>query len=202
MVASVMSPRSMPSARISSIVSRRPERCLRRQFDQRVPRRGLRQRIAARRVELDHSLDAVAQHHLERGDVAARALHRDAEQIDRGLRGCHGRERRLHRARARYQFQHRGGDDAERAFRADEQVAQIVAGIVLFQFVEDVEHAAVGEYHLQPDCMRAGDTVRHRGDAAGIGREIAADSAGAFATAGAADRAGRLRRRLRARAAA
>ena len=42
-------------------------------------------------------------------------------------------EGRLDRARLWKQFQRRRGDDAERALGADEQVAQIVAGVVLLQ---------------------------------------------------------------------
>ena len=75
---------------------------------------------------------------------------------------------------------HRRGDDAERAFGADEQVLQVVAGIVLLQLVEIVQHAAVGQHHFEAERMRARDAVGDRRGAAGIGREIAADGAGAF----------------------
>ncbi len=50
------------------------------------------------------------------------ALGRETEQLERRLRRGHADERGLHRARPRQQPQHRRGDDAERAFRADEQV--------------------------------------------------------------------------------
>ena len=78
---------------------------------------------------------------------------------------------------------------------------QVVAGIVLLELVEVVEHAAVGEHHFEPEHVRARDAVGERGDAAGIGREIAADGAGAFRRQRDAETAGRLRRRPRARAA-
>ena len=39
------------------------------------------------------------------------------------------------RARPREQLQRRGGDDAERPFGADEQVLEVVAGVVLAQLV-------------------------------------------------------------------
>ena len=104
----------------------------------------------------------------------------EAEQLERGLRRRHADERGLDRARARHQPQHRRGDDAERALGADEQVPQVVAGIVLLELVEVVQHAAVGEHHFEAEHMRARDAVGERRGAAGIGREIAADGAAAF----------------------
>jgi hypothetical protein len=47
--------------------------------------------------------------------------------------------RLLHRARK--QLEHRRRDDAERAFRADEKVSQVVAGVVLLQGPEAVPDA-------------------------------------------------------------
>ena len=47
----------------------------------------------------------------------------------------------------------RGRDDAERAFGADEQVLQIVAGVVLLQLVQIVQHAPVGEHHFEPERL-------------------------------------------------
>ena len=72
-------------------------------------------------------------HQLEAGDRAADARLRQVEQLHRGGRRGHADEGGLHRARARKQLEHRGGDDAERAFGADEDVAQVVAGVVLLQ---------------------------------------------------------------------
>ena len=119
-------------------------------------------------------------HQLEAGDAARGALGREAEQIERRLRRGHADEGGLDRARPRHQAQHRGGDDAERAFGADEQVLEIVAGVVLLELVEVVQHAPVGEHHFDAERVRARDAVGERGGAAGIGREIAADGAGAL----------------------
>ena len=77
-------------------------------------------------------------------------------------------------------LQHRGGDDAERAFGADEDVAQVVAGVVLLQLRQQVHDAAVGQHHLEPEHQIARDAVGDRAGAAGIGGEIAADGAAAF----------------------
>ena len=43
-----------------------------------------------------------------------------------------------------------------------------------------MQDAAVGQHHFEAERMRARDTVRDGRRAAGIGREIAADGAGAF----------------------
>ena len=136
--------------------------------------------IAACGVVLDHRLDARTRHQLERGDAAGGALFGERQQVDRRLRRGHAGKRRFDRARPRHQTQRRRGDDAERAFRADEQVLQVVAGIVLLQLVEVVQHAPVGQHHFQAERVRARDAMRECGGAAGVGREIAADGAGAF----------------------
>ena len=70
---------------------------------------------------------------LEAVTVAAGARLREAEELDARPGRGHADEGGLDRARARKQLQHRRGDDAERAFGADEQVLQVVAGIVLLQ---------------------------------------------------------------------
>ena len=109
---------------------------------------------------------------------AARGLVlRDRQQLQRVVRRFQADEGGLHRARLRKQFQRRRGDDAERAFGADEQVAQIVAGIVLLQLRQPVQNAAVGQHHFEPERHLARHAIGQRGGAAGIGGEIAADGA-------------------------
>ena len=49
-----------------------------------------------------------------------------------------------------------------------------------FSFAEAVQHAAVGEHDFEAEHEIARDAVGERAGAAGIGREIAADGAGAF----------------------
>ena len=58
-----------------------------------------------------------------------------------------------------HQFHDGGGDDAQRPFCPDEQRFQIVAGVVLVQFAHQVQHAAVGQNHLQSQAQRAGGPV-------------------------------------------
>ena len=80
------------------------------------------------------------------------------------------------------QLDRRRGDDAERALAADEQLLQIVAGVVLAQAPEPVPDAPVGQHHLDSQGEFAGIAVAQHRDAAGIGRNVAADLAAAFRT--------------------
>src|SRR5437879_3507051 len=75
----------------------------------------------------------------------------------------------LHRMRLRKQFERRRGDDAERAFGADEEVAQIVAGVVLLQLREPIQDPAIGKHHFQPERHLARHAIRQGRSAAGIG---------------------------------
>ena len=78
------------------------------------------------------------------------------------------------------QAQHRGRDDAERAFSADEHLLHVVAGVVLAQPSEAIPDAAVGQNHLQPEHEVAHVAVAQNLHAAGVGRDVAADLAGPF----------------------
>ena len=68
----------------------------------------------------------------------------------------------------------------ERSLRADEQVLEVVAGVVLAEFRERVDDPPIGEHDLDPDRQfpRVAEG-EHRG-AARVSGEIAADRAGAF----------------------
>ena len=103
------------------------------------------------------------------------------------------RDRRL--GRAREKLQRRRGDDAERAFRADEEIAQVVAGVVLLQGAQAVPHLPVGRHHLEPQasararCRRPARRRRRRWSPA------RRRSGSCLPTAGSAETAGRLPRR-------
>ncbi len=60
------------------------------------------------------------------------------------------------------------------------RLLEIVAGVVLLELVEHVEHAPVGEHHLEAEHEVARHPVGERAGAARIGREIAADGAAAL----------------------
>ena len=120
-------------------------------------------------------VDGAAADQLEAGDLVAEPGPHVGEKP-------HGRRRitdadpgRLDRGRAGKEPQHRARDDAEGAFRANEEVAQRVAGVVLAQVSHTVPDATVGEHHLEAEHEVAGVAVAQHLRAAGIGREIAAD---------------------------
>ena len=83
-------------------------------------------------------------------------------------------------ARFREELQGRGGNDPERAFAADKELLQIVAGVVLAQPAQTVPDPPVGQHDLEPQRQLAGIAVAQHRDAAGIGRQIAADLAAAL----------------------
>ena len=72
------------------------------------------------------------------------------------------------RARRRKELHHGRGDDAERAFGADEELLQVVARVVLAQAAQRREHAAVGEHGLDAQrraracCRSAAPRCRRR----------------------------------------
>lgn len=73
-------------------------------------------------------------------------------------------------------FQDRAGDDAEGAFRAQEQRLQVIAGVVLPQAPKPVPDAPIGQHHFQPQNEVAGVAVSQHRCAAGIGGQVAADA--------------------------
>ena len=150
------------------------------EFRQHVPGRGFRQRrgrTPAWRMANCSAMSAISSKPTTRLPLISCA---SDKKVHRGLRRGHGDEGRLARLRLREQLHHGGGDDAQRAFRADEQVAQVIAGIVLAQAFQSVPHPAIGEHHLEAEAEIARVAIGDDVEAAGIGREIAADPAGAF----------------------
>ncbi len=111
-------------------------------------------------------------------DVAARDRdagldgldHRVGAAVDR-IEGAHrGRHRLLHRVQAHRDF----GDDAERAFRADEQARQVIAGSGFLRAARGVDDAPVGQHHFQRQHVLAHRAVAHRVGSGGARRRHAA----------------------------
>ena len=121
-----------------------------------------------------------ARDQLERGQLVGAGGAGMGEEAHRVLDPGEAEKRGLDLARLRKQLDRRRGDDAERALAADEQLLQIVAGVVLAQPAQPVPDPPVGQYHLDPQGQLAGVAVAQHGDAAGIGRQIAADLAAAL----------------------
>ena len=69
---------------------------------------------------------------------------------------------------------------AERAFAADQEVAQVVAGVVLAQARQAVPDAPLGGDDLEAEALLARVAVADDLRAAGVGREVAADRAAAL----------------------
>ena len=112
---------------------------------------------------------------LERLDLAAAARLRHVHQLQRRLDVAHLDHGGGKGVRRGHQLQAGGGDDAERALRADHQVDQVIAGVVLLQRRQQIHHLAGGGDHLQPQAQRPRAAVTHNVQPAGIGAERAAD---------------------------
>ena len=156
---------------------------------QRVDRAG---NVGQRQIE------AGARDQLERGQLVGGGGAGTGEERHRILDPAERQKRGLDLARLRKELDGRRGDDAERALAADEELLQIVAGIVLAQAREPVPDPPVGQHHLDPQGQFAGIAVAQDGDAAGIGREIAADLAAALGAEAQRKQPVGLGRRLRA----
>ena len=146
--------------------------------------------------EFLRQLDAEARQQFEADQLVGEAGAAARQQHRRDLE----RRQRDHGGGARHrlgeQLQRGGGDDAERAFRAGEQVPQVIAGIVLAQGAEVGDQLAVRQHHLEPEAQIARAAEAQHVEAAGIGGEVAADLAGAFGRQAEREQAVRLARRL------
>ena len=117
----------------------------------------------------EHTLQSEALQQFETGDVATCALLRNAKQVDCRLWRRHTEIGDFHRARTRHEPQHRRRDDTKRSFGSDEEILQVVAGIVLLQLVEVVEHPTVRQHHFETKHMRARNTVCDGGYTTSVG---------------------------------
>ncbi len=129
---------------------------------------------------LQHELDADARKQLESCERSAGVRERTREECGRAFELPQSRHRRHALDGLRIEPQHRCRDDAERALRADEQVLEVIARIVLAQRLEPVPHAAVGEHDFKPERKLARIAVSEHAYPAGIGGEHAADLAAPF----------------------
>ena len=107
-------------------------------------------------------------------------------------------------ARPRHQFQNSGGDDAERAFGADEQLAEAVSGVVFAQAPEAVPDASIRQNDLQSKHLIARIAVAKGVVSSGVGGQNSANLRRAFRGHGQRQHAilsdGRFLRRLESNA--
>src|SRR5258707_8920398 len=101
------------------------------ELDQYVPGMRLAECIARPRNVPEHQVDADARDQLEAGDAIADRAAQAREERQRRARALERDERGRKRARLGEELEHRGGDDAERALCADEEVLEVVPGVVL-----------------------------------------------------------------------
>jgi hypothetical protein len=78
------------------------------------------------------------------------------------------------------QLQYRGGNDAERALGADENVLEVVAGVVLSKAAQAVPYAAIRKHDFEPEDLLASVAVAKHIYAPGVRREDASDLAAAL----------------------
>jgi hypothetical protein len=100
------------------------------------------------------------------------------KKTQRGVGVRHDHEGRPRRGGLREKPQRRGGDDAQRALRPDQQVAQVIPHVVLAQARQRVHHRAVGQNRLDPEAEVAGIAVAQHVHAARIGRQKPPDPRG------------------------
>ena len=146
---------------------------------------------AARRPERILQLQVLA-HRAHRLGVHELERREDLVELELGQLEDVEHARLERRARARYKNEiarlglHRtqdrdGRDDAERALGADEELLEIVAGVVLaHRWSHDVQDAAVCEHHLQAEHVLLERAVAQEAQTAGVGGHVAADVAAAL----------------------
>ncbi len=117
------------------------------------------QRVGAAGNVRDAEVEGYAGHQLERRQRVAGDVVQLSEQRDGGIDRRHRDERRLAHARLGEQLQNGGGDDAERPFRAEKELLQVVAGVVLAQSAQAVPDPAVRQHYLQPEHKLASIAV-------------------------------------------
>ena len=152
-----------------------------RDVDQRRERM-LRLEGLAQLLPAERGLDEVAPHQLEGRERARKARLQAAEQVQRRPEVRQRDQRGRARPRRSVQPQHRAGDHAQRALGADEELLEVVAGVVLQHGAQHRQHAAVGQHHLEAQRLLAHHAELQHAVAAGVGRQVAADLAGAART--------------------
>ena len=107
-----------------------------------------------------------------------KAFAKDALDASRG-RGGIGKGGRENRARRRSgnQSQRDFGDEAEQAFRADENADEIEAALVFLRATADAHQRSVGERDLQTEDVMARHAIFQAPRTAGVGRDVPAQRA-------------------------
>ncbi|MNZ91458.1 hypothetical protein D3C78_1104450 [compost metagenome] len=150
------------------------------QFNQHMPWVRAVQRILAPRHVRHHDVQLVAVDHFKGRQARTTAALEHAQYVQRRLRAVRRHPGHGVARGQGMQLEHGGGDDAQRAFGANEQLLEVVARVVLAQTAQRGVDAAVGQHGLDAQREVAHIAVAQHGRAAGVGREIAADLARTF----------------------
>ena len=123
----------------------------------------------------EHQAERIGGNDLEALDRRGERHIQPPEQRERGLRGRQTDPCDRAIVDRRHQPQRDRGDDAERAFRADQQLFQIIAAIVLLERGEAAVERAIGQHRLDASDQRPHGPEPQHLRAAGIGRGETAD---------------------------
>ena len=115
---------------------------------------------------------------LERLNPPAAFGLRQIHQRQRGIKVAQLDHRSGQRGWRRHQRQAGRGNNAKRALSPDDQIDQIIAGIVFLQRWQQVHHLAGGGHHLQPEAQMPRIAIAHNIQPACIGAERAANLRG------------------------
>ena len=132
--------------------------------------------------DVDGGRHAHLGHQLEGGEPAGVDRAGQAVQVGGPVEAGECREQGAVVRQRRLEFEHGTGDHAERALGADEQLLEVVAGVVLAQGPQAVEDPAVGQHRLDAEDVAAGVAVPQDVEAAGVGGDRPADGGGAAGT--------------------
>src|SRR5258706_13302153 len=121
-----------------------------REFHKDIVREAARKRCGGIPEMLEHEREAKIGEQLEARDPLTTGRQGPLEQCQ-GLfwtfQRHHGRRMRL---RQRKEFQNRGCDYAERSFRTDEKLLQVIARVVLAQAAQAIPYLSRGQHDLEP----------------------------------------------------
>ena len=165
-------------------------------FQQQIPLVRVRERIARGLEHRSHVFDVGAMDQLTRRHLVTGRRAHLVQQFERGRHIRHGADGGGLVDEAREDFQGRRGDHAERAFRADEVLLQVIAGIVFLQPLQAVIDLAVRQHDFQAQHQLARVAELQHVHAARVRGDVAADHAGALGTQRQREEAAGFQRRL------
>ncbi len=127
------------------------------------------QRLPVLLAVVDDQAVEVAPHHLESAQRPAEGRIHRVQKAAEVLEAVDGDQGCVTTARRRPETQDGPSHDTQRAFRTDEQLLEVIAGVVLDHVFHRGNDGAVGEHGLDPEQLLAGHSVANHAVAAGIG---------------------------------